>query len=144
MVVLKDASIFLLLLTHGCAFYLPKYRSSCLSFRAGRGFGDTSKSNNPSLVKNKKTEITNIKHELNGRSSSFDRAAAKDPGAARALLESYGGDIQRGTAERIGRARAALSPVFRKAMELRSEIIRWEQTAKSMSIVEVHVADSVY
>lgn len=131
--------IFLLSSIPGFAFFQPKYRSKCWSFPAGRGFGDTSlRSKDSSNVKIKERETRSVQQDVNNHQlNSFNRAAAKDPGAAAALIESYGGDIKRGTAERICRARAALPPVYQKAMELRSEILRWEQKAKSMSILQV-------
>ena len=66
--------------------------------------------------------------------SSFTRAAKKDPAGAKRLLELYGGDVQKGTVERIKFAQAALAaenPLLAEAMNLHGEKLRWNVQVNS-------------
>ena len=71
--------------------------------------------------------------------SSFEAAAARDPAEAKRIVELYGGDIQKGTVERITAARAALAatePLLAEAMALRQEKLRFDASIAGMSVLQ--------
>mmetsp|Transcript_9563 Transcript_9563/g.21735 ORF Transcript_9563/g.21735 Transcript_9563/m.21735 type:complete len:358 (+) Transcript_9563:36-1109(+) len=70
---------------------------------------------------------------------SFSVAAARNPKEAQRVLKLYGGDVQKGTVERISKAREALAvdnPALAEAMQLTAEVLRWEATTKGLSLLQ--------
>jgi len=104
----------------------------------GGGGGGFGKKADPAPQK-KKAPPTNKAKNAN----SFQAAADANPKEAARILKLYGGDIQRGTVERIGAARAAIersNPALGEAMQLYEQSTMFRRSVEGLTVMQVGAA----